>query len=99
MTDDIVWEEPPAPREGAPWSSPARTAAVLRSNPGRWARIATKSTPGAATTAARHITYGEVSFWRPAGAFEATSRTVWSRSADGARTPEHRVYARFVETE
>jgi hypothetical protein len=93
---EIVWEDPPVAREGAPWGTPAFTAAQLRENPGRWARVAIKTTGNAARTAAVYINTGHVAAWRPAGAYEATARTVWIKDASGVKKPEYRLYARFV---
>lgn len=96
MSNEIMWEDPPPHREGAPRLSPSFTAAQLRHNPGRWARIASKSSLTAASSAASHINHAHMPTWLPEGAFEATARTVWVKDADGVKRPAHYVYARFM---
>lgn len=59
----------------------------LRAKPGQWAVVGTYNGAESARATARHIRQGRLESYRPAGSFEAESRTV-----DG----EARVYARFV---
>ena len=85
----VRWEEPP--RADA-WRGSNRydwtaIGAVLQKKPGKWAVVAVYETVSRAASQAGAIRAGVVSALRPAGAFEAMSRTV-----DG----ECRVYARYV---
>lgn len=42
MTENIIWEEPPAPKRGRGASQRhVKIAETLKSNPGQWARVAT----------------------------------------------------------
>lgn len=88
MTSSIQWETPPAPRRGREVQDHSAFAETLRSRPSQWARdprvFPSKST---AYTAAASICHGRAKAFRPAGTFEAVTRTI-----DG----ESVVYARFV---
>lgn len=82
----LAWEEPPVNRSST-W---LEEASQLRACPGQWAVICIKPHSRAAVAMASHISNGNLAAFRPAGTFEATSRTV-----DG----EARVYARYVGSE
>lgn len=62
-------------------------AAQLRRHPGKWARIATRSTAGNASNTAHSIRSAKLTSYRPMGAYEAAARTV-----DGV----HEVWAKYV---
>jgi hypothetical protein len=64
-----------------------KAAAALRERPGEWAMVRTAATSNAARSAASQIREGRLTAYRPAGEFDATSRTVGG---------EFRVYARYV---
>lgn len=89
---EIIFEEPPA-RESGPGMGRAGTgkyaeiAQRLKVRPGEWAIVATFDRRNTAHMLAYRIKRGVQYAFRPAGAFEATSRTM-----DG----EHRTYARYV---
>ena len=90
MTDEIVWEAPPPSRQGQGGGRPSRMdplAAALRTRPGEWALAYQCEASNVASRRMYGITRGIAASFRPAGAFEATSRKV-----DG----EYRVYARYV---
>lgn len=78
----VEWAEPPKShaRKGK-WEE---IAAELREHPGDWARVVA----GANSPYGTHIARGTLAAFRPAGAFEATTR----------RHPDHTfdTYARFV---
>lgn len=83
---ELVWEDPPESKSRKPGSQSHRydlIAAVLRENPGRWARLGT-GTSGIVT----HIRRGRAPAFRPAGAFEATTR--------GRKGTQATVYIRYV---
>lgn len=85
----IRWEDPPPTRAGArgeakPVIGHELIAVQLRRKPGEWALIyEVRSAPALVT----EINAGVLQAYRPAGAYEATSRLI-----DGI----FRVYARFV---
>jgi hypothetical protein len=64
-TPDFHWEEPPtpAPRKGSKWDA---TAAALKENPGRWAKIVTNGNIGIKSEAEK----GGLKCFQPAGSFE-----------------------------
>lgn len=62
-------------------------AAILRKNPGQWARVLGRRS----ANSARMISQGELIAYRPAGAFEARS----SQRADGDGCD---IWARYVGT-
>lgn len=84
---ELTFEEPPPAKRAH--RNLGKVADELREHPGLWAVVL--ALPVAershATSLARQIRHGLVSYWRPAGVFEAVSRTV-----DG----EARVYARYL---
>ncbi|MFI5803377.1 hypothetical protein [Streptomyces sp. NPDC051561] len=65
-------------------------ANTLMEHPGRWARIQRHDKSTQAATAAYKINHGLLAAFRPAGRFEAASRTVKG---------EYLVFARFVDYE
>ncbi|MFD8023702.1 hypothetical protein ACFV6G_25170 [Streptomyces lavendulae] len=67
-----------------------RTARALRERPGDWAHISDHDQKSQAANLAYRIRQGKLRAFRPAGAFEATSRTTDGTS--GA------VWARYVGT-
>lgn len=83
----MKWEEPgksPFATNGKKdaWKGPAEE---LKMNPGRWALLAeNEGNPGLAI----YIRQGKSSYWRPAGSFEARSRS----NGDGT----YRIYGRYV---
>lgn len=84
---EVRWEDPPPARgtrqARSRWH---RIAAELRANPGQWAVVATYPSMSARSTAVK-INAGKVAAMRPAGHWEACTRTV-----EG----ETRIYARYV---
>jgi hypothetical protein len=89
----IRWEDPPpdnlrrrphAPRRTEHWKL---AAAELRANPGGWAVIAESVAWSYAGGIAGQIKAGRLAAFRPAGAFEAQTRTV---------AQSYIVYARYV---
>ncbi len=78
----IRWERPPPVEashrrrgRGRPW---ALVSFQLQQNPGKWGLLDDDSTPGLASTTSR-INSGDFRWFRPAGAFVATQRTVDGR--------------------
>lgn len=65
----------------------AQIAEALRERPGEWACIGVQDTARSAGSLAYAIRTGRLSAYLPAGAFEASARTV---------RREHRLYVRFV---
>lgn len=97
MSDEIVFEEPPQGRYCNQRLSHAIIAAQLRERPGIWAVIDKRSTARRAANTANAIRSARnMAHYRPAGAYEAMSRTVSVRTEDGKRVKEFRVYARYV---
>lgn len=98
MSEEIVFEEPPeARRRGPSRLSHAIIAAQLRERPGVWAVIDKRATARSAASTANSIrTARNMAHYRPAGAYEAMSRTVPVKTESGERVKEFRVYARFV---
>ncbi|MFE6737563.1 hypothetical protein [Streptomyces tubercidicus] len=89
MTPDVVFEKlPPSPRI-TPTASIRHTEIVaqLRARPNEWARIQERDKPGDAAGVAYQIRKGILAAFRPAGHFEAKSRTVNDTFC---------VYARYV---
>ena len=82
----LIWEEPPsaARRTRTAWE---RVADDLRARPGEWARIRDGLNGANAGTIAHRIRTGFYRGFRPAGDFEAVSRTQGTASA---------VYARYL---
>ena len=75
------------PRGGKTHLKWNREAEQLRSNPGRWALIATKMNSDAAHSFAVRINTGSTQAFRPAGHFEAVRRhcETWARYVGGNR--------------
>lgn len=86
---DIRFEELPGAEKAArrPNGEHAQIAAELKARPEQWAHIGTQSSARSAGSLAYAIRHGRMNAYLPAGAFEATARTVGG---------EHRLYARFV---
>lgn len=86
MSAIVRWEDPPRRGLGEShnWSG---IDADLKLRPEQWALAVVCRNPSTAGQTARHIRDGGYQPMTPAGAFEATARTI-----DG----EHRVYARYV---
>lgn len=82
----LTWEEPP-PGSRGPNKNHQDVALVLKANPGVWAKIGTYASSASSGSTAHFVRTGRLKAFRPAGAFEATARTV-----EG----EHFVYARYV---
>lgn len=61
--------------------------AKLRKRPGEWARIGTYGSGASMSSTAYHIRHAGIAAYTPAGAYEATGRTV-----DG----KHAVWARYI---
>lgn len=80
---EITWEEPPPPKQRDFRGVPD----ALRAKPGQWARIAEYGNPGQAGMLVARIRRGEVSYWQPAGTFEAVARRVGDK---------HGVWVRYV---
>jgi hypothetical protein len=80
MTAPIEFGELPASAR-APIGEGVRIAAALRARPGEWARVKVYGSPGSARVYAHQINHGGTEPFRPAGAFEATTRgcDVWAR--------------------
>lgn len=70
-------------------SDTRRTAAALRDRCGVWAHISDHTSKGQAANLAYRIRHGKLVDFRPAGAFEATSRKV-------GKEGESQVWARYV---
>jgi hypothetical protein len=83
---ELVWEEPPARTSRTATRDHAAIAAQLKSRPGQWAVIEAGERNNMNNVAMR-IKRGDLPAYRPAGAFEAVTRT-----KDG----EVRVYARYT---
>ncbi|WP_420783049.1 hypothetical protein [Streptomyces sp. LPB2020-019-1HS] len=65
----------------------SETAQILKSKPMKWARILQRARRGDAATTAYQIRKGILAAFRPAGSFEAKSRT---------KEGNYYVYARYV---
>lgn len=87
MAERMIWEDPPYRSGPTSRTNHGVAATRLRRRPGRWGVVATYVTASSAASAANMVRTGKTASYTPAGAFEATARTV-----DG----EHRVYARYV---
>lgn len=83
----LVWEKPPPP--GNRSRRFAQIATILRSRPGEWARIADYQAPSSAGQLVMRVNRALNKHWEPAGAFQATYRTIDGRT---------NVYARYVGT-
>lgn len=83
---DFRYEDPPPARRG-PTRARTAEARKLKERPGTWGLIGTYKSRTSAASMATCIRTGRTSTWRPAGDFEAVSRSV-----DG----EYRVYARYM---
>lgn len=79
--------EAPAPLVLRRSESLLEFAAALRERPAEWALFGRYATAGTARQGAYEIRRGMREAFRPAGAFEAESRTLCG---------EHRVYVRYV---
>lgn len=72
MSDAIVWVSQPPPRSRRTLHvKHSEFAAALRDRPGQWALFGTFQSSGVAA----QIRDGALAAFRPAGTFEATSRT------------------------
>lgn len=94
MSNDLVWEEPPAAKGGAV-AGPGRyaeIAAKLRSRAGEWARIGAFTRTGELGAPMSAVRHGRGGF-EPKGSFEATSRTV-KRGMEGYKVIH--LYVRYV---
>ncbi|MFH8409575.1 hypothetical protein ACH4FX_33055 [Streptomyces sp. NPDC018019] len=89
MVNAIEFQSLPQPRRrtNAPAMRFTAAAEMLKARPGQWARVQKREKRARAATAAYQINRGLLAAFRPAGSFEAASRTV-----DG----EYLVYARYV---
>lgn len=83
----MTWEEPPRSPRLEGMQRLRSIADELRANPGRWAVVYDGVTPQVASRRAGDIRIGSLGAFRPAGAFEATTR---------ATAGQCRVYARYV---
>lgn len=83
---ELIWEEPPARTSWSVRRDHVAIAAQLKSHPGQWAIIEAGERNNINNVAMR-IKGGVLPAYRPAGAFEAVTRT-----KDG----EVCVYARYV---
>jgi len=84
---DMKWEDPPPAsdrKNGVNWRE---IAAALRASPGRWALVARLRY----TTTASYISSARLADFRPAGTYEAVSRSV---EVDGHRF--YNIYARYI---
>lgn len=84
----VAFGELPAP--GRRRTTHSLIAAQLRQRPGEWALIATRATPGNASSTAQAIRTARLSSYAPRGAFESAART--EKGVYG-------VYARYVGEE
>lgn len=89
MVNHIIFEDLPRSTRTISTSSFRHTEAAiqLKANPNSWARIQEREKRGDAATAAYQIRKGILAAFRPAGYFEAQSKTVDGRFF---------VYARYV---
>lgn len=85
----VSWENPPG-KGGRREVDHNAVAAELKANAGAWGKIGVYPTPSSSGSTANQIRTASLAAYRPAGSFEAMSRT-----ADG----EYRVYARYVGEE
>lgn len=85
----IVFKDLPAPtrRSSGPSFDHADAVQKLKAQPSEWAVVQERNKRGDAATAAYQIRKGILAAFRPAGSFEAKSRT-----EDG----KFRVYARYI---
>lgn len=91
MTDEITWAEPPERKNGRKPRNPQASLAVadaLRLQPGRYARVAVRTSRSASQQLAGNIKFARDDAFAPAGTFTATVRQV-----DG----QFEVYAKKVE--
>jgi len=88
---EINWQEPPAGRRtkarAGKWQ---QFADALRARPGHWALMS----EDIAVSVATQINKGTSAAFRPAGAFEATTRT-----ADDSRRGRGAIWVRYVGSE
>lgn len=88
----IKWEDPPTAYRPGRKNEPRRTAfwqtvaEQLREQPGRWALVCDDTAWSYAGGVATQVKNGKITAFRPAGHFEAVTRT-----CDGFR-----VYARYI---
>ncbi len=86
MTDTgIVWEEPATDRHRGRARHYTAVAAQLRAHPGQWANLGEMH-----SSLALRIRRGEIVAFRPAGAFEATTRGINKGHTHAT------IYARFI---
>lgn len=82
-----MFENPPPRVSGRHWGWHRQVASKLRARPREWALVGTYGSSDSASSMARNIKMGRLKAYEPAGAFEATSRTVDKQA---------RVYVRFM---
>jgi hypothetical protein len=85
----LEWADPPAAKRDR--GTLPRAAAELRAHPGRWAKVLTAATAGSSQAAA--IKTGRHAAFRPAGHFEAATRSA-GKTPKG--TQIYDVYARYI---
>lgn len=81
MTTPVLFEELPASTR-KPAGETLRhsdTAEILKVNQGQWARIQERAKRGDAASAAYQIRNGALAAFRPAGSFDARSRSIGGR--------------------
>jgi len=69
---EMKWGAPPPAVPKSNLHAPK--AAAMRERPGEWGEVGTYGSESSAASMARTIRTGQVAAWKPAGAFEATSR-------------------------
>jgi hypothetical protein len=84
---ELKFEDPPRRVSGRHWGRHRLLASEMKARPMEWALVGKYGSSDSAASMARNIKLGKLEAYTPAGAFQATSRTV-----DG----EPRVYVRFV---
>lgn len=89
VVPDVTWEDPPQDSRGNGISHKA-IAAILKTKPGTWARVADYRSSQSAGSTALMIRKGNVASYQPSGAFQAKARTV---------AGVHYVYARWIGEE
>lgn len=87
---EIVWEEPPGHGAGNATVDHFEIAAMLRSNPGCWAKIVTDGHASMQSA----ISKARIAAYRPEGSFEAVGRN--GRIVDGRSSKVFDIYARYI---
>ena len=90
MTSILEWGEPPADGRSPRRKDWAEVAAILRDNPGQWAKVHT------GRAYATQIVRGLVAGFKPYGAFEAVARETEESKAAKGRDRSFDTWARFV---